>query len=68
MVHGQQNIKFTEPYFICAKHEGKKSLSRCRRGWEDNIKIDVEEMEWIFANWTHDLLISKTAKYCENYK
>ena len=34
------------------KPEGKRPLERPRRGWEDNIKIDLQEvgcgvMEWI---------------------
>jgi len=27
------------------KHEGKKPLVRPRRRWEDNIKIDLQEVE-----------------------
>ena len=26
------------------KHEGRRPLGRSRRGWEDNIKMDLEEM------------------------
>ena len=34
------------------KHEGKRPLGRPRRRWEDNIKIDIQEvvcggMDWI---------------------
>jgi hypothetical protein len=34
------------------KPEGKRSLGRHRRGWEDNIKMDLQEvgcegMDWI---------------------
>jgi len=34
------------------KHERKRPLGRCRRGWEDNIKMDLQEvgcggMDWI---------------------
>jgi len=28
------------------KSEGKRPLERPRRGWEDNIKMDLHEMEW----------------------
>ena len=37
---------------LVGKHEGKRPLGRPRRGWEDNIKMDLQEagyggMEWI---------------------
>ena len=37
---------------LVGKPEGKRSLGRPRRGWEDNIKMDLQEvgcgsMEWI---------------------
>ena len=32
------------------KPEGKKSLGRPRRRWEDNIKIDLQEVGW--GPWT----------------
>jgi hypothetical protein len=28
------------------KPEGKRPLGRHRHRWEDNIKIDLQEMEW----------------------
>ena len=28
------------------KPEGKSQLGRHRHRWEDNIKIDLQEMEW----------------------
>jgi len=28
------------------KSEGKKPLGRPRRKWEDNIKMDLQEVEW----------------------
>jgi hypothetical protein len=31
--------------------EGKKSLGRPRRRWEDNIKIDVGVIGWDGMNW-----------------
>jgi len=30
---------------LVGKHEGKKPLVRPRRRWEDNIKIDLQEVE-----------------------
>ena len=37
---------------LVGKPEGKRPLERPRRGWEDNIKMDLEEvgcggMDWI---------------------
>jgi hypothetical protein len=37
---------------LVRKHEGKRSLGRTRRRWEDNIKMDLQEvgskgMDWI---------------------
>jgi len=37
---------------LVGKHEGRRQLARLRRRWEDNIKIDHQEvgcggMEWI---------------------
>ena len=28
------------------KHEGKRPLGRLRRRWEDNIKMDLQEVGW----------------------
>ena len=37
---------------LVGKHEGKRPLGRLRRRWEDNIKMDLQEvgcggMDWI---------------------
>jgi hypothetical protein len=32
--------------FVVGKHEGQRSLGRPRRGWESNIKMDLQEVEW----------------------
>jgi hypothetical protein len=32
------------------KAEGKKPLGRPRRRWEDNIKMDIQEVGW--ETWT----------------
>ena len=32
------------------KPEGKRSLGRRRLGWEDNVKIDLQEVRW--TAWT----------------
>ena len=31
---------------LVGKPEGKRPLGRPRHRWEDNIKIDLQEMEW----------------------
>jgi hypothetical protein len=33
------------------KPEGKKSLGKPRRRWEDNIKIDLREIGWSGMDW-----------------
>ena len=33
---------------LVGKPEGKRPLGRPRRKWEDNIKMDVKKIEWIF--------------------
>ena len=35
------------------KTKGKKPLGRSRRRWEDNIKMDLQEVEWGHElNWS----------------
>ena len=31
--------------------EGKRPLRRSKHRWEDNIKIDLQEVEWRGMNW-----------------
>jgi hypothetical protein len=31
---------------LVGKSEGKRPVGRQRRRWEDNIKIDLQEVEW----------------------
>jgi hypothetical protein len=33
------------------KHEGKRPLERPRRRWEDNIRIDLQEVGWGCEDW-----------------
>jgi len=37
--------------FFVRKPEGKRPLGRPRRGWKDNIKMDLQEAGWRGA-WT----------------
>ena len=38
---------------LVGKPEGKRSLGRPRRRWEDNIKIDLQEMGCRGLDWTY---------------
>jgi hypothetical protein len=31
---------------LVGKPEGKRPLGRLRHRWEDNIKLDIQEVEW----------------------
>jgi len=44
---------------LVGKPEGKRPLGRPRRRWEDNIKMDLQEvgcggMDWIEMAWDRD--------------
>jgi hypothetical protein len=36
---------------LVGKPEGKRPLERPRRIWEDNIRIDLQEMGFGFMDW-----------------
>jgi hypothetical protein len=36
---------------LLGKHEGKRQLGRPRRRWEDNIKINFQEVEYVGIDW-----------------
>ena len=36
---------------LVGKPEGKRSLGRPRRSWEDNIKMDLQEVEYGGMDW-----------------
>jgi hypothetical protein len=38
---------------LVGKPEGKRSLERPRRRWEDGIKIDLREIGWGGVKWIH---------------
>ena len=41
------------------KPEGKRSLGKHRHRWQDNIKMDIQEVGWGDMNWI-DLAQNKT--------
>jgi hypothetical protein len=36
---------------LVGKPEGKRPLGRRRRGWENNIKMDLREIGWGSMDW-----------------
>ena len=38
-------------FFFVGKPEGRRLLGRPRRRWEDNIKVDLQEVEWGGMGW-----------------
>jgi hypothetical protein len=36
---------------LVGKQEGKRPLRRSRRGWVDNIKMDLTEIGWSGMDW-----------------
>ena len=36
---------------VLGKPEGKRPLVRSRRKWEDNIKMDLQEVGWGRGDW-----------------
>ena len=39
---------------LAGRPEGKRSLRRPRRRWEDNIKMDLREMGFVAGVWIDD--------------
>jgi hypothetical protein len=33
------------------KHYVKKPLERPRHRWENNIRLDLKEIDWVFVDW-----------------
>jgi hypothetical protein len=44
---GERRVVF---WVLVVKPEGKTPLGRCRCRWEDNIKMDLQGVEW--GAWT----------------
>jgi hypothetical protein len=38
---------------LVGKHEGKRPLGRPRLRWDDNIKMDLQEVEWGRVDWIY---------------
>jgi len=38
---------------LVGRHKGKKPLGRPRLRWEDNIKMDLQNVGWESINWIH---------------
>jgi hypothetical protein len=36
---------------LVGRHEGKKPLRRQRHRWEENIKMDIQEVGWGGMDW-----------------
>jgi hypothetical protein len=41
---------------LVGKPEGKSPLGRPRRGWEDNIKMDLLEIGWGGVDWINAVM------------
>lgn len=37
--------------FLVGKPEGKKPIGRPRYRWQDNIKVNLEEIGWVGMDW-----------------
>jgi hypothetical protein len=37
--------------YLVGKPEGKRQLGKPRRGWVDNIRMDLGEVEWDDVDW-----------------
>jgi hypothetical protein len=38
---------------LVGKSQGKRPPERRRRGWDDNIQMDLREIEWAGMDWVH---------------
>jgi hypothetical protein len=36
---------------VVGRPEGRRPLGRSRRRWEDNIKMDLQDLEWVGMDW-----------------
>jgi hypothetical protein len=49
--HGTNGEKKNAYRLLVGKPEGKRPLERPRRGWVDNIKMDLGDMGWGGVEW-----------------
>jgi hypothetical protein len=47
-VYGEKRVAYR---ILVGRPEGRRPLGRPRLRWEDNIKMDLQEVEW-GMNWT----------------
>ena len=52
---------------LVGKPEGKRQLGRPRRRWEDNIKMDLQEVGGSCGDWT-DLAQDRKVEQCFRIK
>jgi hypothetical protein len=50
---------------LVGKLKGKRPLGRCRHRWEDNVKIDLQELGWSDMDWI-DLAQDRDTCECGN--
>jgi hypothetical protein len=36
---------------LVGRHDGKRPLGKPKRGWEDNIKMDLQDVGWGVMDW-----------------
>jgi hypothetical protein len=36
---------------LVGRHDGRRSLGRPRRRWEDNIEVYFQEVRWVGIDW-----------------
>jgi hypothetical protein len=47
-------MKYRSAYWVLVRrHEGKRQLENPKSRWEDNIKLDLQEVGWGGMDWTH---------------
>jgi hypothetical protein len=50
--HGARMVEKRNAYrILVGNREGKRPLGRRRRGWVDNIKMDLREIGWDGMDW-----------------
>jgi hypothetical protein len=47
------------------KPKGKRQLRKPKRGWEDNTRMDLQELGWKGVDWTGMTQQEQVPDYCE---